>query len=78
MIFWSDCKENSYQLQNMLKFFDFLNKEVIYNEEHYSRWKSSVLLYLENHYTIVIPTKLVTLIKYSIIQFKKNSKWSSF
>ena len=47
MIFWSDCKENSYQLQNVLKNSNFFTKGVNYNEEKFSKWKSSVYLNLE-------------------------------
>ena len=46
--FWSDCKENSYQLQNVLENSSFSTKGVNYNEEKFSWWKLSVYLNLEN------------------------------
>ena len=36
MVFWSDCKENSYQLQNVLENSYFSIKGVNYNEEKFS------------------------------------------
>jgi hypothetical protein len=47
MNFWSDCKENSYQLQNMLKTSSFYATCINHNEEQYGRWKPAVLLKLE-------------------------------
>ena len=47
MVFWSDCKENSYQLQNVLENSDFSTKGVNYDEEKFSWWKSSVYLNLD-------------------------------
>jgi hypothetical protein len=38
MNFWSDFKENSYQLYNIFRDFKFFHTCVNHKEEYYDRW----------------------------------------
>jgi hypothetical protein len=76
MNFWSDFKENSYQLQDILKNFDVVTVNANHNEQHNGGWKSFVLLKLIIFTTPmhVVNAKLLIAINHSIIRIFQKFK----
>ena len=70
-------KENSYQLQNVLKKFQLFIKSVNYSKEHFNEWKSYVYL---NLYIFPYPMELhielvISKNKINVHIFPKTQSW---